>query len=194
MRAENEKRLLILDGHNSHCSLKFVLYAERNGIIVLCLPPHTTHRLQPCDVGVFGPLANVWSRVVKDAYKRGYKITKNNFLSFYSQTREESLTTSNITAAFKRCGIWPYNPDVITEEDLAPAENTSCLASQPIPPSLPPWLELIETSSATIPTNAIPPPPITPPYKLCSGTSPLDQRTMRRKGNSWCMPTLLRTN
>ena len=37
-----DKRLLIMDGHRSHCSLEFLLYAERKGITVLLLPPHTT--------------------------------------------------------------------------------------------------------------------------------------------------------
>jgi hypothetical protein len=30
---------------------------DNNKIVVVCLPLHTTHALQPCDVGVFGPLA-----------------------------------------------------------------------------------------------------------------------------------------
>lgn len=53
-------RLLILDGHNSHCSYKFVSYAAAHNIDIICLPAHTTHALQPCDVGVFSPLAAKW--------------------------------------------------------------------------------------------------------------------------------------
>lgn len=52
--------LLILDGHNSHCTYKFIALAEKHKIEVICLPSHTTHALQPCDVGVFGPLATTW--------------------------------------------------------------------------------------------------------------------------------------
>ena len=44
-------RILVLDGHNSHVSLDFVQYCESNQIIPLCLPPHSTHILQPLDVG-----------------------------------------------------------------------------------------------------------------------------------------------
>ncbi|KIM39178.1 hypothetical protein M413DRAFT_75369, partial [Hebeloma cylindrosporum] len=39
--------LLIVDGHNSHCTFKFCRIAERHCIIVVCLPSHTTHTLQP---------------------------------------------------------------------------------------------------------------------------------------------------
>lgn len=53
-------RLLILDGHNSHCTYQFCKFAFDHNIIIICLPAHTTHALQPCDVGVFGPLASSW--------------------------------------------------------------------------------------------------------------------------------------
>jgi hypothetical protein len=59
-------RLLILDGHNSHCTFRFSHFAEQHHILILCLPSHTTHALQPCDVGVFGPLATYWAAEVSE--------------------------------------------------------------------------------------------------------------------------------
>ena len=52
--------LLILDGHSSHETSHILHLAETHNIIILCLPPHTTHKLQPLDVGVFGPLQRAW--------------------------------------------------------------------------------------------------------------------------------------
>jgi hypothetical protein len=34
-------RLLIIDGHESHCSLEFQEYCKENKIIALCMPPHS---------------------------------------------------------------------------------------------------------------------------------------------------------
>ena len=48
--------LLIYDGHGSHTTLDWITLARANNIILYCLPPHTTHWLQPLDVGCFGPL------------------------------------------------------------------------------------------------------------------------------------------
>jgi len=48
--------LLILDNHISHVSLDNVDYCIQNGIVLLTLPPHTSHKLQPLDRTVFGPL------------------------------------------------------------------------------------------------------------------------------------------
>ena len=45
--------LLVWDGHGSHESLGIIDLAIENNIILLSLPPHTTHKLQPLDVGVF---------------------------------------------------------------------------------------------------------------------------------------------
>ncbi|KAJ4466261.1 DDE superfamily endonuclease-domain-containing protein [Lentinula aciculospora] len=52
--------VLLFDGHQSHISKEWVDLALENNIVLLCLPSHTTHRLQPLDVGCFGPLQTAW--------------------------------------------------------------------------------------------------------------------------------------
>jgi hypothetical protein len=47
------KILLILDGHHSHKTVQAVEFCRENGIVLLCLPPHCTHKLQPLDVSFF---------------------------------------------------------------------------------------------------------------------------------------------
>ena len=48
--------LLILDNHSSHISLTTVNICEENGVHLLILPPHTSHRLQPLDRLVYDPI------------------------------------------------------------------------------------------------------------------------------------------
>lgn len=45
--------LLILDGHTSHITINVIEFARANEIHLLCLPSHTSHVVQPLDVGVF---------------------------------------------------------------------------------------------------------------------------------------------
>ena len=52
--------LLIYNGHGSHTTLSWIDHARTNNMILYCLPPHTTHRLQPLNVGCFGPLQIAW--------------------------------------------------------------------------------------------------------------------------------------
>ena len=44
--------LLLQDGHSSHASIELIELAKANNIHLLCLLSHTTHTLQPLDVGV----------------------------------------------------------------------------------------------------------------------------------------------
>jgi hypothetical protein len=54
-------RLLILDGHSSHAIFRFKELAHEYKIILLYLPAHITHRLQPLDVGIFKPQSDFYS-------------------------------------------------------------------------------------------------------------------------------------
>ena len=125
-------RLLILDGHNSHCTFHFVEFAHNHHIIILCLPSHTTHKLQPCDVGVFGPLAASWKKGVTQASRNEIPITKQNLLIYYHDAREVAFKLTTIISAFARTGIWPFNWDALSDDAFAPALNTTTQAAQPI--------------------------------------------------------------
>ena len=47
--------LLIDDGHSSHDTLDVIALSWEHNVLLYCLPPHTMHKFQPLDVGVFGP-------------------------------------------------------------------------------------------------------------------------------------------
>ena len=48
--------LLLLDGHSSRYQPSVIRKAAENGVIMFCLPPHTTHMCQPLDKTCFSPL------------------------------------------------------------------------------------------------------------------------------------------
>jgi hypothetical protein len=66
-RANGKPRVLICDGFGSHETLEILEFCLTNNIILCRLPSHTSHKLQPCDVGPFAPL--------KTAYRVGFQIT-----------------------------------------------------------------------------------------------------------------------
>ena len=47
--------LILYDGHKSHVSLSLIQWPRERNIILFVLPAHTSHILQPMDVGCFGP-------------------------------------------------------------------------------------------------------------------------------------------
>ena len=56
-KPDARSQLLICDCHKSHEAYRTFEPARENNIHILALSPHTTHRLQPLDKGVFGPLS-----------------------------------------------------------------------------------------------------------------------------------------
>ena len=57
--------LLILDGHASHVSIEAIEFARSNDIHMLYIPAHTTHILQPLDVGVFKSFKSFYAKACK---------------------------------------------------------------------------------------------------------------------------------
>ena len=61
--ADGRTRLLIVDGHSSHFSYELLDYASTHDIIVICLPPHTTHALQTLDVLGFAQFKQYYAQI-----------------------------------------------------------------------------------------------------------------------------------
>ncbi|KNG44751.1 plasma membrane calcium-transporting atpase 2 [Stemphylium lycopersici] len=105
-------RLLILDGHSSHATPEFDQYCAENKIITLCMPPHTSHLLQPLDVSCFSPPKRAYGREIEKLACQGvYHIDKIDFLTVYQQIRLTVFTQQNIQAGFKATGLVPPCPD-----------------------------------------------------------------------------------
>ena len=69
-----------MDGHSSHATVEFFHFCIQNKIICLCLPPHSTHVLQPLDVGLFSPLQKRYSEELDKWQRRGHtQINKGDF-------------------------------------------------------------------------------------------------------------------
>jgi hypothetical protein len=64
------KKLLIGNNLASHISPKVIYLCKANNFAFVCLPPNLTNKLQPLDVGVFGPLKAAWRRILTN-FKAG---------------------------------------------------------------------------------------------------------------------------
>ncbi|CAK5281220.1 unnamed protein product [Mycena citricolor] len=127
----SDYRLLILDGHNSHCTYRFLSFAKDHRIIVLCLPPHTTHALQPCDVGVFKPLSTFWKKEVEKVTRAYGAINKYNLLAHYHNARTQAFKPTTIMNSFRKTGIWPVNRHAIDADEFETAKHYTNQATLP---------------------------------------------------------------
>ena len=106
-------RLLIFDGHGSHITFEFVSLCFSNKVLLLCLPPHSTHLLQPLDVRLFGPYQHFYGLAVDNYIRSGQNvmgIKKSIFIPFLTEARQAIFTSQNIRQSFASTGIAPLNP------------------------------------------------------------------------------------
>ena len=93
--------MLIIDGHESHDTLKFQLYCKEKRNVTICMPPHSSHLLQPPDIGCFAPLKKVYRRQAKDLmHNLITHITKLEFLPCFKCAFDAAITPSNIQGGF----------------------------------------------------------------------------------------------
>jgi hypothetical protein len=106
--------LLVIDGHESHDSLEFQQYCKENKIITLCMPPHSSHLLQPLDVGCFSPLKKAYGRQAENLMRnRISHITKLKFLPCFIAAFKDLITKSNIQGGFRGAGLVPLDAEAV---------------------------------------------------------------------------------
>lgn len=133
LKSPNDYRLLICDGHDSHVSAEFVSICIRERIDLLLLPPHSSHLLQPLDVGVFRPLKLAISTQVSRLVRTGVRrIQKVEWLERFIEAREHGITKENIIAGWRGAGLFPENMHRILSQLADPAQPT---APQTPPPN-----------------------------------------------------------
>ena len=75
------EKILFLDGHHSHISSQLFVTATDNNIHLAKLIAHSSHILQPLDVGVFRTVKAEWKKALEQYFKdNGFRdITKPMF-------------------------------------------------------------------------------------------------------------------
>lgn len=125
-KAGFKRRLLIVDGHSSHLNMKFIDKCDQLRVLLLILPPHSTHRLQPLDVSLFSPLANHYTQEINRIFFEGLRqvsMSKRSFWKAFSVAWKKAFTVKNIESAFKKTGIFPLNPQLILDVITKPVKE-----------------------------------------------------------------------
>jgi hypothetical protein len=84
-----------------------------NKIIPVCMPPHSSHLLQPLNVGCFAVLKRHYGQLVEQQIRLGFNhIDKIDFLTAFPQARTMAYKAQTIRNSFVRrqfrcsgCGI-----------------------------------------------------------------------------------------
>lgn len=114
------KIILILDNHESHCDFNVIKFCKENGVILLTLPPHCSHKLQPLDVSCYGPFKTYYNKAVDDWLLNhpGIPVNIYNIAEIAGTAFHQAFVPSNIMSGFQNSGIAPFNPEVFDESDF----------------------------------------------------------------------------
>jgi len=125
--------VLIWDGFRTHETLKVLEFCFEHNIILCRLPSHTSHKLQPCDVGVFGPLKTAYRDEVERLNRGGVdKVGKEHFTYLYQPARDKAMTKKNIKAAWAATGLFPFNPKRVLRDIPKPPLTELTVPDRPV--------------------------------------------------------------
>ena len=124
--SKDQLRVLIMDNHNSHITLEGVELAKNQGLDLLTLPLHCSHKLQPLDVGVFGAFKKFYSSFCDEWHllHPGETLSLYYVAELSNKAFVKSCTLENITSSFRRTGIFPFNLEIFTEDEFLPFKVT----------------------------------------------------------------------
>jgi DDE superfamily endonuclease len=141
--------MFINDGFATHESAELIEFCFETNIVLCRLPSHTSLKLQPLDVGIFGPLKTAYRDQVEQLYRGGAEtVGKPHFTLLYSRAREVAFTQTNITSAWKKSGLVPFDRQCVL----------STIARPRIDPALAP---VIVPDSETLTPGAMQQTPVT---------------------------------
>lgn len=132
-KANGETRVLFMDGHSSHYSSELLDFCTAHNIMILGYPPHCTHALQGLDVVCFTKHKEEWKAEI-DAFEQRYfrGVNKVDFVEVFGKAYLCAFTRETVEAAWKATGLIPFNQDVITAQQMKPAEVTSTKTTFPL--------------------------------------------------------------
>ena len=129
--------ILFIDGYPAHLSWMAADFCKRNGIILYCFLANCSHILQPCDMGLFGPMKPAWRNAVGD-WGRNHANTAFCRLHVPAPLKvawEAVISPALCINAFRKAGIFPF-----THKDLPADKFISEIprGTPPIPAGAPP--------------------------------------------------------
>ena len=108
-----------MDGYTSHITPDNIEFCLQNDIELMCIPPHTSHRLQPLDTHINKSLKSLWSEQVHQYLRSSDHaiLTRFDFhLPFSTTWKEISEKRGLIVDSFRHCGLFPLRNTVAESE------------------------------------------------------------------------------
>ncbi|XP_071645795.1 uncharacterized protein [Temnothorax longispinosus] len=143
--------LLLLDKHD--LSTEVLDYFENNGVTVLSFPPHSSHKLQPLDRSVYGPLKKYYNTAADNwlACHPGKTISIYDIPELIKTSLPLATSSENVQSGFRVTGIYPLNENIFPESGFSGAYVTD----KPVPVTDSSHIKTEKSSASETNENAI---------------------------------------
>lgn len=119
-----EKRLLLMDGCESHFTNEIFYFCSQHNIELFPMPPHLTHYLQPLDVGVFNAYKQWHQHILyREIADGATDFSKTDFLFHLQEIRERTFRKKTILSAWEKCGLFPHDPAKVLNNLIDPLSS-----------------------------------------------------------------------
>ena len=125
-RAGTSRRLLFLDGLDSHAQVGFLEACWERNIVCLILPAHLSGVFQPLDVNFFNPLKLAYHKQIDDYQLESdaSRVTKAFFCRWFQRAWASTANSRTILSAWAKSGLWPLSELVIRAQQMIPERQT----------------------------------------------------------------------
>ena len=115
--------LLLLGGHKSHVAVDVIEWAQERNINLHILPAHTSHILQPLDVGCYVSLQRIYDNECHKTMRQNHSIiTRYNVCELGCKAYQKALSPENLQSALRKTDIYPITITDINKDLLKPSE------------------------------------------------------------------------
>jgi hypothetical protein len=81
------------------------------------MPPHSSHLLQPLNIGCFRPLKKAYGQEIDHLMRRSITyISKTEFFPAFYAAFQATMTEKNIKGGFKGAGLVPFDPESVVSK------------------------------------------------------------------------------
>lgn len=103
--------ILFLDGHVSYLTQPLSEFCHAHEIVLIALPPNTTHFMQPMDVSMFSSLKEHWRKQVNNyrVEKEVLSVSKQDFAPLLEKVFNNMDLERILSNGFKICGLHPFS-------------------------------------------------------------------------------------
>ncbi|CAH1964860.1 unnamed protein product [Acanthoscelides obtectus] len=109
--SKDDPVVLVLGGHYSHTrNLELLEVARGNGVHIISLPPHCTHKMQSLDKAFMSPLKTYYAQVIENWLRQNSSrvVTHYQVGRLFGEAYNQAATVATATNGFRSTGT--FNP------------------------------------------------------------------------------------